>query len=286
MTTISAILEDFSVEITGRDVDALHESQTYLPRGIRVNVTFLGNETPSARRTAAAAVKAADFTPVPHIAARRLASREVVEEFVGALHADGTCDHIFVIAGDPPQPEGSYEGALSLIETAPLAEYGVQTVSITGYPEGHPKIADDVLWVALTEKVAALTSQNRTGDIITQFAFDADAVISWIEAVRSRGIDLPIRVGVPGPAGVKRLLSYARRFGVGSSAGIAKKYGFSLTNLFSTAGPDRFITDLASRVDPSVHGTVKLHFYTFGGLRATAEWVQDFAAQTHDTAKA
>jgi methylenetetrahydrofolate reductase (NADPH) len=94
--------------------------------------------------------------------------------------------------------------------------------------------------------------------------------------VRRRGVDTPVRIGVPGPAGVRRLLGYARRFGVGTSAGIVQKYGFSLTNLLGTAGPDRFLRDLAAGLDPAVHGQVLLHFYTFGGLRATAEWVREF----------
>jgi methylenetetrahydrofolate reductase (NADPH) len=82
--------------------------------------------------------------------------------------------------------------------------------------------------------------------------------------------------GHPGPAGVKRLLSYAARFGVGTSAGIARKYGLSLTNLLGTAGPDRFIQALAAGYDPHRHGQVNLHFYPFGGLQATAEWIAAF----------
>jgi len=94
--------------------------------------------------------------------------------------------------------------------------------------------------------------------------------------VRAAGIPYEIRVGVPGPAGIKRLLSFAARFGVASSAGIAKKYGLSLTNLMGTAGPDKFIKALAKKLDPEKHGIVKLHFYTFGGLKATSEWIRDF----------
>jgi methylenetetrahydrofolate reductase (NADPH) len=103
-------------------------------------------------------------------------------------------------------------------------------------------------------------------------------VVAWIEQVRSRGITLPIRVGVPGPAGVRRLLTFAGRFGVASSAGIARKYGLSLTNLLSTAGPDRFIRQLSDRLDEH-HGEVRLHFYTFGGLQTTAAWIREFTAK-------
>jgi methylenetetrahydrofolate reductase (NADPH) len=43
-----------------------------------------------------------------------------------------------------------------------------------------------------------------------------------------------------------------------------------------TAGPDKFIGRLAKKLDPEKHGVVKLHFYTFGGLTATSEWIRDF----------
>ncbi|NYH79103.1 hypothetical protein FHR84_002437 [Actinopolyspora biskrensis] len=73
------------------------------------------------------------------------------------------------------------------------------------------------------------------------------------------------------------LLRYAARFGVGTSAGIARKYGLSLmTNLMGTAGPDRFLHTLARNYDVRRHGEIELHFYTFGGLRATADWVTEF----------
>lgn len=101
-------------------------------------------------------------------------------------------------------------------------------------------------------------------------------MLAWVRRVRECGIDLPVRVGVPGPAGVRRLLSFAARFGVGTSASIARKYGFSLANLVGTAGPDRFLRSLAEGHDPEVHGVVKVHFYTFGGLKATAEWLARF----------
>jgi methylenetetrahydrofolate reductase (NADPH) len=270
--------------MTGKDAPALPEAQAFLPPGTRVNVTFLGNENTELRSNAARAVKQAGFVPVPHISARRLVSEDALAEFLKTLNDAGASDHVFVISGDPARPEGPYEDALVLIKRAPLDEFGVKTVSVSGYPEGHPGISEKTLWAALEGKVAALAGQGRSGDIITQFGFDVDPVVGWIEQVRSRGIPLPIRVGVPGPAGIRRLLSYAGRFGVATSAGIAKKYGFSLSNLLGTAGPDRFITELARRLDTDRHGVVGLHFYTFGGLQPTAQWIRDFAVRPVTTA--
>jgi methylenetetrahydrofolate reductase (NADPH) len=183
-----------------------------------------------------------------------------------------------VVGGDPETPEGPYADSLSVIRTGVLQQHGVRGVGVSGYPEGHPGIDDATLWSALTDKAAAIREQGLEPEIITQFGFDKDPVLEWLAEVRRRGVDAPVRIGVPGPAGVKRLLGYARRFGVGTSAGIVQKYGFSLTNLLGTAGPDRFLRDLAAGHDPAVHGQVLLHFYTFGGLRATAEWVREFGA--------
>lgn len=271
----SALLADFSLEMTGKDIPGLDEAAPALPPGTRVNVTFLGNEDLEMRLAASAAVRAHGFVPVPHISARRLASRTQLEEFLGRLRDAGLSEHVFVVGGDPTTPEGPYASSYDVIRTGLLPEYGVRDVSIAGYPEGHPDISDAALWEAITDKSASLAEQGLTTTIITQFAFDPDPVLAWIGAVRERGIDDLVRVGTPGPAGVKRLIAFATRFGIGANAMIVRKYGFSLTNLMGTAGPERFVAELGERVaaDPAL-GDVALHFYTFGGLPATADWVR------------
>lgn len=272
------LVGDFSLEMTGKDIPGLIEAQDAIPAGTKINVTFLGNEDLDMRVAAAKAVREHCFTPVPHISSRRLKSQAELEEFLARLHEVGATDHVFVVGGDPHTPEGPYENSADVIRSGILQNYGVREISVAGYPEGHPDIADDVLWDALESKSAALGEQGLEATILTQFGFDTDPVTAWIAAVRAKGIDFPIRVGVPGPAGIKRLLGFARRFGVASSAGIAQKYGFSLTNLLGTAGPDRFIDALAGELAAMPRsGEVKLHFYTFGGLLATSKWIGEFA---------
>ncbi len=274
----AALLQDFSLEMTGKDVPALEEAAAVIPPGTRINVTFLGNEDLGMRVAAARAVREHGFVPVPHLSARRLRSQDELEEFLAALAEAGAAEHVFVVGGDPETPLGPYEDSLSVIRTGVLQRHGVRGVGVSGYPEGHPGIDDATLWSALTDKTAAIREQGLEPEVITQFGFDPDPVLEWLAEVRRRGVDAPVRIGVPGPAGVKRLLGYARRFGVGTSAGIVQKYGFSLTNLLGTAGPDRFLRELAAGHDPAVHGRVLVHLYTFGGLRATAEWTREFGA--------
>jgi methylenetetrahydrofolate reductase (NADPH) len=273
---VETLLRDFSLEMTGKDAGRLEEARGTIPPGTRINVTFLENEDGRMRLDAVKAVKRFGYVPVPHISARRLRSQEQLEEYLSALAAEDACQNVLVIAGDPTEPLGPFDDALAVINSGLLQQYGTRNIGVGGYPEGHPAIGESALWSALEAKDAALKKLGLPGVVITQFGFDVDPVLKWLEAVRERGIDMPVRVGVPGPAGVRRLLSYAARFGVGTSTGIAKKYGFSITNLMGTAGPDKFIHALDEGLDPERHGEVKLHFYTFGGLRATSEWIASF----------
>ena len=279
------LLNGYSLEMTGKDVPGLMEAKDSIPAGTKINVTFLGNEDLEMRVAAAKAVRDLGFVPVPHISARRLASRAQLEEFLSRLQDVGATDSVFVVGGDPTTPEGPYEDSYDVIRTGLLLDYGVKEVSIAGYPEGHPDISDEVLWRALDEKSLSLVQQGLDATILTQFAFDTDPVLNWIDAVRDRGITSTIRIGTPGPAGIKRLLGFARRFGIGANAMIVKKYGFSLTNLMGTAGPDKFVTDLSAMLadkaatapEGATTGPVKLHFYTFGGLLATADWARGYS---------
>lgn len=271
------LVDKFSLEMTGKDVPGLREAAHAIPAGTKINVTFLGNEDLEMRVAASQAVKELGFIPVPHISARRLQSQAQLEEFLSRLQEVGATKHVFAVGGDPAEPEGPYPDSLSVIRSGILQKYGVEEVSIAGYPEGHPDIPTDVLWRHLEDKSAALKEQGLDAVILTQFAFDTDPVMEWIRAVRDRGITSQIRIGTPGPAGIKRLIAFSRRFGVGANAMIVKKYGFSLTNLMGTAGPEKFVSDLSGLLDADPRtAPVSLHFYTFGGLLATAEWTHEY----------
>jgi methylenetetrahydrofolate reductase (NADPH) len=273
---VSTVLDDFSMEMTGKDVAKVENAASVIPQGTRINVTFLENEDLAMRVSAAAAVKRLGFTPVPHISARRLKSQDMLEEYLTALRDIGASDNVLVIGGDPTVPMGPYDESLAVIESGLLQQYGVKHISMGGHPSGDPNIPADALMPALEKKAAALTSLSIPGTVITQVDFDIDRVLQWVAEVREHGVELPIRVGVPGPASVKLLLGFASRLGISTSTTIAKKYGLSVTNLLGKAGPDRFIRDLQAALNPAKHGVVKLHFYTFGGFKTTAEWIANF----------
>ncbi len=274
----SGLLDGFTLEMTAKDIASLEEAAPAIPQGTQVSVTFLPNEDFDNRRAAAVRVRQLGFEPMPHLSARRLADQAELENYLAGLQAEAQIDRVFVVAGDPSEPMGPYEDALAIIKSGLLQKYGVRHVGISGYPEGHPDISNDKLWAALKDKHAVLTDMGLSYSIMTQFGFDADPVFSWLKQVRALGIDAPVRVGVAGPASIKTLLRFAARCGVGASAKVMKKYGVSLTQLLGTAGPDPIIRELKAGLDPAVHGNVTLHFYPFGGLAKTANWVKDFRA--------
>jgi methylenetetrahydrofolate reductase (NADPH) len=270
------LLADFSLGVTWRDIPELEQSRAVIPPGTRVHVGFQDSDDTAARISTARAVKRSGFVPVPIISARRQLSEGMLREYLAGLRAESTSRHVLVVAGDPAQPRGPYPDAASVIGSGLLEEYGVREVSVAGHPGGHPAVTDSVLWSALAGKTAALERRGLGGGVVTQFGFDASQVLAWLAEARSRGLRLPVRVGVPGPASVRRLLAYASRCGVAVSAPVAWEYGFSLTKPTGTAGPGRFIHALASGYDPQLHGAVKLHFNSFGGIAATAEWISQF----------
>ncbi|WP_309083025.1 methylenetetrahydrofolate reductase [Chelativorans sp.] len=275
----AGLLKGYSIEITAKDGKGLEEAAPLLVPGTSVSVTFLPGEEVDARVAAAAKVRQLGFRPVSHVSARRLKSEAELKGFLSRLKNEAGIDSAFVVAGDPPQPEGPYEDALAIIRTGLLAEHGIRRVGISGYPEGHPDISEEKLWAAVKEKHRILGGLGHECEITTQFGFDAEPVFTWLERLREEGVDSNVRIGVAGPASVKTLLRFAARCGVGASAKVMSKYGLSITKLLNTAGPDPIIHDLAAGLDPKVHGSVTLHFYPFGGVKATAEWIRNFAAQ-------
>jgi methylenetetrahydrofolate reductase (NADPH) len=273
---LGALLNNYSIEMTAKDVAHLEEAADVIPQGTKIPVTFLPGETFEMRIAAAKRVRDLGFLPIPHISARRLTSQAELESFLAGLQREVGTDHAFVVAGDPSQPMGPYQDALSIIRSGLLARYGIRRIGISGYPEGHPDIGNESLWQAKRDKQTAILERGHDFAVVTQFAFDAEPVLAWLEQVRKAGVHALVRVGVPGPASVKRLLAFASRCGVGASTQVMKKYGMSLAKLLSTAGPEKLIEQYAAGLDSTKHGEVLMHFYPFGGLRATAEWVRDF----------
>lgn len=274
----AGITDGYSLEITAKDVESLREAAPMIAPETPIAVTFLPGEEAPARIAATRAVRELGFEPMPHFSARRIGSHEEFQSYLSAVVNEAGVRRCFVIAGDPEQPEGPFEDSSALIATGAFERAGIRAIGIGGHPEGHPNMTEAQCWEVLERKCADIAARGMAPLIVTQFGFDTDRFLAWLRELRARGIEHPVRIGVPGPAGIKTLLRFAARCGVGASASVMAKYGISLTRLIGTAGPDKLVDRLATDFG-SEHGRVRLHFYPFGGLVRTVEWINDYAAR-------
>jgi methylenetetrahydrofolate reductase (NADPH) len=270
------MMDGYSLEMTAKDRPALDEAAHLIAADTPVAVTFLPGEAMDDRIDAAVRIRELGFEPMPHLSARRIFSQAELATMMTRLVEEAGAKRVFLVAGDPPEPAGPFSDTLQMIQTGIFESSGITAIGIAGHPEGHPSVDRDRLWQWMEDKMAAIRSRGMAPLVVTQFGFNPDAFLQWLVEMRERGIDAPVRIGVPGPAGIKRLLRYATFCGVGSSTAVLKKYGISLGNLIGTSGPDKLVDALRIGFGPE-HGRVRLHFYPFGGLKPTVEWINQYA---------
>lgn len=269
------ITEGYSIEITAKDVARLREVAEKLPAQTPVAVTFLPGETLDARVAAACAIRKLGLEPMPHFSARRIQAEDDLKIMLERMVGEAGVRRCFVIAGDPAQAEGPYSDSSSLIETGLFEALGIQAIGIAGHPEGHPNMTSEGCLEVLEKKCAMIHDRGMKPLIVTQFGFDPNAFLSWLKVLRARGIDVPVRIGVPGPTSIPSLMKFAARCGVLASTSVLTKYGVSITKLMGNAGPDKMVDAFAKRFN-NEHGRVRLHFYPFGGLSKTVDWVDGY----------
>lgn len=273
-----SVTHGYSLEVTAKDIPALAEAADKIWAGAPIAVPFLPGENHAARVEAAKAVRQFGFEPMPHFSARRIASREEFESYLNSAVTEAGVERCFVVAGDPTTPSGPFSDSTSLIETGAFERAGIKVIGVGGHPEGHPVMSEEQCWDVLASKCTNIEQRGMAPLIVTQFAFDADAMLKWLVALRARGLDHAVRIGVPGPAGIKTLVRFAAMCGVGASTAVLKKYGVSIGSLIGSAGPDKFVERLEAKLG-SEHGAVRLHFYPFGGVAKTVDWISAFEAR-------
>lgn len=270
------ITDGYSLEITARDAASLHKAAPRMPPQTPIAITFLPGEGLEERISATKAVRALGFEPMPHFSARRLGSNADFTEYLERVVNEAGVKRCFVIAGDPSTSSGPFHESSDLLESGAFERAGIQAVGVGGHPEGHPNMDSRACWEVLKKKVRIIEDRGMAPLIVTQFGFDPQPFLEWLKKLRLQGIHCPARIGVPGPASIATLLRFAARCGVGASSAVMSKYGVSLSKLISTTGPDNLVDALAKGLEPK-HGPTRLHFYPFGGLERTVDWINDYS---------
>jgi methylenetetrahydrofolate reductase (NADPH) len=268
---IAGFMQNFSVEAT-RPSDADIAALAVLPRGTRVYISAVPHRAAEESIGAAIRLRVAGLEPVPHVAVRNFASIHALDDFLARLNCEAEVRRVLVIAGDRGD-HGPFRSAADAIDSGLFRRRGIRALGIAGYPEGHPKIGNDALFKALAEKIAAAEGTGLAVEIVTQFCFDARAILDYIARVRAFGFEQPLRIGLVGPTSLAALLRYAARCGVRASAqALAHRSGL-LRQMFALTVPDDLVRALAEAA-PS---RVSVHFFSFGGVGATARWAQAVA---------
>ncbi|HMK79655.1 MAG TPA: methylenetetrahydrofolate reductase [Xanthobacteraceae bacterium] len=223
-------------------------------------------------------VRAAGLEPVPHLAVRNFSSGDALRRFLDRLAGEAGVRHLLVIAGDRAEPAGPFRGALEAIDSGLIARSGIAEIGISGYPDGHPRIADHELERVLAAKLEAAAQTGLKVNIVTQFCLDAAPIIAWVRRLRAHGVDHPVRVGLAGPTSLTTLMRYAKRCGVrAATQGLARNAGL-IKHLLGAAAPDGIIRALIEANKDGELGDITPHLFSFGGIGATARWAAGAAA--------
>lgn len=264
----AGLIRGCSIELSPRDEFAGDGLRGLLGPGATVFVSSPPSVTHHDIVGACVRLRHAGFVPVPHVAVRRLASFTQASDFLQRAKGEAGVDRILLIGGDD-SPVGPFRASLDLLGTGAVERHGITHVSFAGYPEGHPAIDQTTLDAALRAKIALSHSSGLQVSLVTQFGFEAEPILLWIEGQRANGIDCPVHVGVAGPASVATLAKFAIRCGVSASLRALARGHTAFARIMTEAGPDRLISDLVAG-GADVAG---LHVFTFGGVRRTAQWI-------------
>jgi len=272
--TCAELLASASIEVTPREPGVAETLREHFAAGTDVHVTFLPDDSADKAAETCVRLRQAGFNPIPHLTARNFLGRDALESQLARLSAQAQVTRALVIAGDVDRPRGPYSASVEIIETGLLERSGVQTVLIAGHPEGHPAVGDAVLDAALSDKIASARRHGLQPEIVTQFCFEAEPIARWLARLRASGIDVPVRIGVAGPASTASLLKFAMRCGVGNSLRALRLRGSAIGKLMGDTTPDALLADLAKTQRAQDLGPIAgIHLYMFGGVRKTAQWL-------------
>jgi methylenetetrahydrofolate reductase (NADPH) len=240
-----------------------------VPRDVTITVT--ASPTKGIEATLGLSERLIDhgYHVVPHLAARMISGRTELAEIVQRLQAKGVTN-VFCPAGDADPPAGEYAGSLAMLEHLSALGRPFPEVGITGYPESHPAIEDDITIQSMWDKRAHATY------VVSNLCFDAATIATWLGRMRRRGITLPVLIGLPGPVERAKLLTMATKIGVGQSVRFLKSHASAFARIAAPGGfsPERFLTKAApSLADPTLQ-VVGLHLFTFNQVAETESWRQ------------
>jgi methylenetetrahydrofolate reductase (NADPH) len=274
---IQDLVANYSIETTVRESARIERYADMVRAGTELYIPHVPGTEPHETVALAARLRKEGMEPVPHIVARRQESAAALDDWLARFVGEAGVRQVLVVAGDIAQPIGEFESALQILERGFIEKHGIKKVGVAGHPEGHKDVSDAVLRDAIVRKNAYAAKTGSDVYIVTQFVFLPAPVIAW-ESSNGDVNKLPFKVGLPGLATLKTLLKYAIDCGAGPSLAAVSKHATNLTKLVTVSAPDEVIVSLAGYRQQQPQTRLQgVHFFPFGGLKRTAEWLAKIA---------
>ncbi len=275
---VAAFLEGCSIEVMPRTAAKVEDFKAILAPGTRVYIAHIEG-TPIEEMVATAKRLSADgFEVMPHFPARIIADAAMLEDWIDRYQGEAGVEQALLLAGGVDNPHGTLASSMDMLETGLFGAKGFKRLHVAGHPEGNKDIdpdgSDTNVMDALRWKQKFSGSSDAEMALATQFCFEAGPVIEWADRLRAEGIDIPIHIGVAGPAKLQTMIKFAIACGVGPSLRVLQRRAADATKLLLPFKPDEFVTELAlHKAKTPDFNITHVHFFPLGGIGKTAEWI-------------
>ena len=247
---------------------------THVPHEVTITITASPRRGMEATINLAERLSRQGYTVVPHLSARLIRDALHLDEILAALK-EIRVDDVFVIAGDAREPAGQFPDSVSLLEAMMRAGHGLRDIGVSGYPESHSFIDDDMTIQAMWDKRRIATY------IVSNLCFDPRVIKKWVGRVRRRKVELPIHVGMAGVADPAKLLRVSTRIGIVDSARFLRGHSNWFLRTLQPGGynPERFVSALLPDIAAPERKVAGLHVFTFNEIEPTERWRQQMLAR-------
>ncbi len=271
---MSVIKIPASIEVSPKQALESADLPTLFPQGTSVYITDVGTDPSHTLVAAAKRVTDLGYNAVPHFASRRLASRAGLEDRIKATTQEAGVTDVLVIGGGLEKQAGDFSSTMEVLDTGYFDQNGVTHIGVAGHPEGSPDFNNDVAMHALRLKKQFGERTGAKMRIVTQFGFDGASFANWALKLRNSGIDMPVHLGVAGPAKITTLVKYAAMCGVGNSLSFFKRNTRSIATLATKHSPEGVVGPIEKAWAENPNGGIaQIHVFPFGGVKNSAEWL-------------
>tara|TARA_X000001036_G_scaffold93397_1_gene86006 strand:+ start:2619 stop:3476 length:858 start_codon:yes stop_codon:yes gene_type:complete len=278
---VKNFIEGFSIEVVPNSAAKVESFAEILPNGTRVYIAHLSEKEDIKTMVATAKrINEEGFSVMPHIPARIIKNKAMLAEWISMYKNEANVDQALLLAGGSSDVLGEFDSSMQLIETGLFDQAGFKRLHVAGHPEGSKDIDPDGgsknVSSALSWKQEFSKRTDAQMAIATQFCFDADAVSQWATNIKNNGIDIPIHIGIAGPAKLQTLLRFSIECGIGPSMKILTKRAKDITKLLLPYKPTEILKGLAEhkKQDPELN-IEQVHFFPIGGIKQTADFIKE-----------